>query len=93
MFDTGATITDTSQELCSTCFFYFFGDSWTVVIDLAFQGVVRVAEGCRKLVSVSLHGNTHVTDVSMEALSQGPVDSLVALDVSGCVGIKHRSID
>ncbi|XP_042402786.1 F-box protein At3g58530-like isoform X3 [Zingiber officinale] len=54
-------------------------------------GVVAIAEGCRSLELLSLHGIISVTDACLEALSKFSSNSLMTLDVNGCVGIKKRS--
>ncbi|XP_074559411.1 F-box protein At3g58530 isoform X1 [Curcuma longa] len=54
-------------------------------------GVVATAEGCRSLELLSLYGIVGVTDACLEALSKFCSNSLMTLDVNGCVGIKKRS--
>ncbi|XP_042406315.1 F-box protein At3g58530-like isoform X3 [Zingiber officinale] len=55
------------------------------------MGVIAIAEGCRSLELLSLHGIISVTDACLEALSKFSSNSLMTLDVNGCVGIKKRS--
>ncbi|KAJ8464653.1 hypothetical protein OPV22_027205 [Ensete ventricosum] len=56
-------------------------------------GVAAIAEGCRSLELLSLYGIVGVTDKCLEALSNSCSNTLMTLDVNGCVGIKKRSRD
>ncbi|KAF9621108.1 hypothetical protein IFM89_016602 [Coptis chinensis] len=56
-------------------------------------GVIAVAEGCTSLEFLSLFGIVGVTDKCLEALSRFCSNTLMTLDVNGCIGIKRRSRD
>ncbi|KAK2647334.1 hypothetical protein Ddye_014823 [Dipteronia dyeriana] len=51
-------------------------------------GVVAIAQGCTSLEFLSLFGIVGVTDKCLEALSRFCSNTLITLDVNGCVGIK-----
>lgn len=53
-------------------------------------GVVPLVRACR-LQWLSLHGNTHITDAVVEVLAEGVAETLVALDLGGCIGVVRRS--
>ncbi|KAL5976722.1 hypothetical protein ACLOJK_021055 [Asimina triloba] len=55
-------------------------------------GVIAVAEGCPNLEFLSLFGIVGVTDQCLEALSQFCSDTLMTLDVNGCIGIKGNNL-
>ncbi|THU45476.1 hypothetical protein C4D60_Mb02t18330 [Musa balbisiana] len=56
-------------------------------------GVAAIAEGCRSLELLSLYGIVGVTDKCLEALSNFCSNTLMTLDVNGCIGIKKRCRD
>jgi hypothetical protein len=55
--------------------------SWCVAVDD--EAPLALGECCPNLTWLSLHGNRHVTDTGIDALSRGCL-KLTSLDVSGC---------
>ncbi|XVE96168.1 hypothetical protein REPUB_Repub02eG0198400 [Reevesia pubescens] len=56
-------------------------------------GIIAIAEGCTSLEFLSLFGIVGVTDKCLEVLSKFCSNTLITLDVNGCIGIKRRSRD
>ena len=59
------------------------------------EGVCHVAENCRHLELLSVHGNRNVTEKLIESLKIGQKDSksLKVLDVKGCVNVKTNTLE
>lgn len=64
--------------------------TWCIMLTDA--GVVAMVQHCH-LQLLSLHGNVHVTNQSINALAASSCSTLHTLDVHGCVGITYTQVD
>ena len=55
-------------------------------------GLIALGENCQGLGLLSLFGVLGVSDAGIEAIADSPSkDTLMALDVNGCLGVENRS--